>query len=154
MENFMERLYRENSPENKKKEEEQRRKDLITEYVINVCIEIKEQIRYSWNDHVIEGYITCIHYDGISIGFEKKLKKISKKYSAKWTYWDYLKIESEKDADSFIKQLKDRLVADGIKNLSVRKEKVSIESFNPDSVLKLIKKKLHDAYVFYIIVKW
>ena len=60
---------------------------------------------------------------------------------------------NNKEAEQFIRLIKDSLAADGIKNVNIRKQKVTVQSYDPNSFLKL-KKKEYDAYVFYITVKW
>lgn len=156
MANFMEQMYQEHSPENKAKKERQFWENYYKSLAGDVCSEVENSIRSHWDTHQLEGYIGLYVLDGNNISFSKKLIKGDKKaYGERktYTYSGYLKIKSEEDANIFMDRVKKSLAEDGVKNFRIRKEKITVESYDPNTILK-IKQKEYDAYVFYIDVKW
>ena len=151
-------MYLQNSPEYKSREEKKRQDDFTRSLAGSVCSEIKDRIMRGWNKHLIKGYISNYSLDGDNISFHEKLIKENKRNDGEmgkraYTYPGYVKMRSQEQAELFISTIKNYLDADGVKNATIRKEKITVESFDPNSFLK-VKRKEYDAYVFYITVTW
>ena len=157
MANFMEQMYAQNDPKEKENKERQQREIYAINYANDVCSAVRDYISSNWDKHRLEGYIHLYVFDGNNISFTKepdnKPRQLPSLSGPAYTYSQCLKMKTNQEADLFTKQVRDTMARDGVKNFSIRKDKIEVESCDLNSFLKL-RKKEYDAYIFYIDLTW
>ena len=153
---FIEDLYKENSPERIKQLQLEESLKYAESLASSTCFEIMNWIRIYFNKHLLEGYITNYCLDGDNIGFQKELIRVRKGLSVEkkeYTYDPYIHFKTKMEADVFTEYVTKRLREAGINDIILRQEKITVESFNPNTFFKA-KTKEYDAYVIYIRITW